>query len=153
MAPLPNVAAVEQIRTSEARHSAKPAPTQGPFTAAITGCGKFQIACGSAAIASWNRSRSMAGSEASTVLAAKFRTSMPEQNPRPAPVMTTASTVTSVPIAASVWVSSSHMTSLIALSCFGRLSCSTTTPGCGLPTISVSVTAVSAGAVRAPGWR
>ena len=90
MAPLPNVAAVEQIRMSEARHSAKPAPTHGPLTAAMTGCGRFQIACGSAAIASWNRSRSMAGSDASSVLGPKLRMSIPEQNPRPAPVSTTA---------------------------------------------------------------
>ncbi len=52
MAALPNEAAVEQIRMSAARHSASPAPTQGPLTAAITGCGIARIACGSAAIAS-----------------------------------------------------------------------------------------------------
>ena len=99
---MPNVAAVEQIRMSEARHSAKPAPTHGPFTAAMTGCGRFQIACGSAAIASWNRSRSIAGSDASSARGAKLRTSMPEQNPRPAPVMTTTLTEASEPMAANV---------------------------------------------------
>ena len=43
IAALPNVAAVEQILISAARHSAKPAPTQGPLTAAITGCGMSRI--------------------------------------------------------------------------------------------------------------
>ncbi len=36
--------------------------------------------------------------------------SMPEQNPRPAPVSTTTFTDASAPIAASVWVSSSRIT-------------------------------------------
>ncbi len=39
IAALPNVAAVALIRMSEARHSARPAPTHGPLTAATTGCG------------------------------------------------------------------------------------------------------------------
>ncbi|BBY46557.1 hypothetical protein MCEL_48520 [Mycolicibacterium celeriflavum] len=52
IAALPNVAAVEQMRISAARHNASPAPTHGPFTAATTGCGSARIACGSAAMAS-----------------------------------------------------------------------------------------------------
>ncbi len=62
MAALPNDADAAQMRTSAARHSARPPPTAGPFTAATTGCGNARIACGSDAIASWKRSRSMAGS-------------------------------------------------------------------------------------------
>ena len=90
------VAAAEQILMSAARHNASPAPTHGPLTAATTGCGKSQIACGSAAIASWNRSRSIAGAVASGAAGPKSRMSMPEQKPRPAPVTTTALTDVSV---------------------------------------------------------
>ena len=52
MAALPNVAVAAQIRMSAARHSASPAPTHGPLTAAMTGCGMARIACGSSPIAS-----------------------------------------------------------------------------------------------------
>ena len=37
IAALPNDAVAEQIRMSDARHNAKPAPTHGPLTAAIDG--------------------------------------------------------------------------------------------------------------------
>ena len=90
IAALPNDAAVEAIRMSEARHSARPAPTQGPLTAAMTGWGRSRIAWGSAAIASWKRSRSIAGASASSMPGPKLRMSSPEQKPRPVPVSTTA---------------------------------------------------------------
>src|SRR6202012_953335 len=100
IAALPNVAAVEQIRISEARQSTRPAPTHGPLTAAITGCGMARTACGSAAIDSWNFQQSNAGALASGVRGPKSRMSIPEQNPRPAPVKTTALTELSDPRAA-----------------------------------------------------
>jgi hypothetical protein len=53
MAALPKDADAPQMRTSEARQSARPPPTAGPFTAATTGWGSERRACGSAAIASW----------------------------------------------------------------------------------------------------
>ena len=92
IAALPKDAAVEQIRMSAARHSARPAPTQGPLTAAMTGCGSARMACGSAAMVSWNRSRSIAGAVASSMPGPKSRMSIPEQKPRPVPVRTTACT-------------------------------------------------------------
>jgi hypothetical protein len=104
-------------------------------------------------MASWNRNLSIAGSDASSGVGPKLRTSIPEQNPRPAPVMTTAFTDVSAATVAKVCVSSARIRSLIALSCPGRFSCSTTIPACGRSSIKVSVTVLSAEAVPAPAWR
>ena len=76
----------------------------------------------------------------------------PSRSRGPLPVITTAWTDASVPKAANVSINSSRIASLIALSCLGRFSCSTTTPAWGRSTISVSVT-FSAAADRAPAAR
>ena len=131
IAALPKFAAVEQILMSAARHIARPAPTHGPLTAAITGCGRSRTACGSAAIASWNRRRSMAGSFSWGIPAPKSRMSRPEQKPRPAPVRTTACTESSAASFANVCFSSESMAPLMALSRSGRFSRSRATPACG----------------------
>ena len=87
MKPGTNVAASLAIRRSQAAASERPAPAQGPFTAAITGfssaadqadvrvVGLLERARGSSPGTSWNSFRSC-----------------PEQKPRPAPVITTART-------------------------------------------------------------
>src|SRR5581483_7998548 len=147
----PNEAAVEQIRTSQARHIAKPPPTHGPLTAAMTGWGKSEIACGSAAIASWKCSRSIAGSDADTD-GPKLRMSIPEQKPRPVPVRTTACADVSRAREPSAAVNSDSIAELIALSCFGLFRARTTTPARGRSMVSVSairVPAVSPAADRA----
>src|SRR5262249_1813578 len=63
--------------------------------------------------------------------------SIPEQNPRPSPVMTTALTAMSEASAAHASVNSVSMTPLMALSLSGRFSRNTATPGWSVSRISV----------------
>jgi hypothetical protein len=137
MAALAKDADAEQIRTSEARHSAMPPPTAGPFTAAMTGCGRARTALGSAAIFSWKRILSIAGSLASNMPGPKSRTSMPEQKPRPVPVRITTRTPRSAASEANVCCNSPTSSSLSALRRSGRFNRKRTTPSLGVSRTSV----------------
>ena len=126
------------MRTSAARHSARPPPTAGPFTAATTGCGSARIACGSDAIVSWNRRRSMAGSvgveharpEVAQVDARAEAPPGAGEHDGPDVAVDRDGRRTSR-------VSSPSSTSLIALSRSGRLSRTRATPSLGCSTASV----------------
>src|SRR3974390_3788357 len=131
MAALANVADVEHSRRSAPRQRANPPPTQGPLTAATTGCGRERRPPGKEPMRSWKRMRSDADAAASGTPGPKSRTSRPEQKPRPAPVRTMARVV--VPPASRAHAASSARTSssLRALSRSGRLRRSRGTPGAG----------------------
>ena len=74
------------IRRSHAQASERPAPAQAPFTAAITGFSSARIA----RMFGWYVLRSL--SEMSPDASRNSVRSWPAQNPRPAPVITTALT-------------------------------------------------------------
>ena len=128
MAALPNDAEAPQMRMSAASTRARPPPTAGPFTAAMTGWGSERSSSGSDAIISWKRRRSMAGSVASGMSGPKSRRSMPEQKPRPVPVRTTARTVGSEAMAAQASRRPVMVVWSMALSRRGRLRRSSVTP-------------------------
>ena len=129
---LPNVAAVAQIRMSEARHSARPAPTAGPVDG---GDDRLRKVAGSPGAAPpWTPGSAAGrspGAEASTVSArSRGRRCRSRSRDRCPSARRRAPSVGGRGRRASA-MSSSRISSLTALRRAGRLSCRTTIPACG----------------------
>ena len=120
------------ILTSAARARQKPPPMAAPFTAATTGwCRRRMVEMTSSSI-SMER-RAMVGSVSPSMLGIVpgFSWSAPEQNPRPAPVITTTRTSLSLPISRNASRKGIITSKAMAFMRSGRLSVTTATWGCG----------------------
>jgi hypothetical protein len=116
------------MRTSAASASARPPPEAGPLTAAITAFGSDLSAAMASAPCSWTRMNSCTLMSGSVPISSR---SAPAQNPRPAPVSTSARTRGSPSTAAHSACSSSNISALMAFSRPGRSRVTSATPSCG----------------------
>ncbi len=120
----------------------KPPPMAAPLTAAITGwCSRRMVVITSSSI-SMERS-AMVGSVRPSMLGMVpgFSWSAPEQNPRPAPVMTTTRTALSLPISRRASRKGIMTSKAMAFMRSGRFSVTTATWGWGWVTSVKDITA------------
>ena len=118
---------------SAARARQKPPPMAAPFTAAMTGWWSRRMVEMTSSSSSMER-RAMVGSVSPSMfgMVPGFSWSAPEQNPRPAPVMTTTRTALSLPISRNASRKGIMTSKAMAFMRSGRLSVTTATPGWGL---------------------